>query len=126
MLNMRNYDRTQKTRKVTVSDDGGLTWSNIWSDPVLIEPICQASLLNHPKNKILFFTNPANENSREKMTLRLSYDEGKTWAVTKVLHEGPAAYSDLTLLKSGELGLFFEAGIKSPYEGIVFQKVPVK
>ena len=56
------------------------------------------------------------------MTLRISYDEGKTWAVTKVLHDGPAAYSDITLLKTGELGLFYEAGIKSPYEGIVFEK----
>lgn len=125
MLNMRNYDRTQKARKVSVSDDGGLTWSNIWSDPVLIEPICQASLLNHPKKKMLFFTNPASENSREKMTLRISYDEGKTWAVSKVLHDGPAAYSDITLLKTGELGLFYEAGIKSPYEGIVFERITV-
>jgi sialidase-1 len=126
MLNMRNYDRTQKARKVSVSDDGGLTWSNIWSDPVLIEPICQASLLNHPKKKVFYFINPASENSREKMTLRFSYDEGKAWPVTKVLHEGPAAYSDLTLLKTGELGCFYEAGLRSPYEGIVFQKVPLK
>lgn len=126
MLNMRNYDRTQKTRKVSVSNDGGLTWSNIWSDPVLIEPICQASILNHPKKKVLYFTNPANENSREKMTLRLSYDEGKTWAVTKVLHEGPAAYSDIALLNTGELGCFYEAGFESPYEGIVFQKISIK
>lgn len=126
MLNMRNYDRTQKTRKVSESNDGGLTWSNIWSDQVLIEPICQASLLNHPKKKMLFFTNPANENSRINMTLRISYDEGKTWSVTKVLHEGPSAYSDITLLKSGELGLFYEAGMRIPYEGIVFQKVPLK
>ncbi len=123
MLNMRNYDRTQKTRKVSVSNDGGLTWSNLWSDPVLIEPICQASLFNHPKKKMLFFTNPASEDSREKMTLRISYDEGKTWAVTKLLHTGPSAYSDITLLKTGELGLLFEAGVKSPYEGIVFKTI---
>jgi sialidase-1 len=126
MLNMRNYDRTQKTRKVSVSSDGGLTWSNIWSDPVLIEPICQASLLNHPKKKILYFLNPASEDSREKMTLRISYDEGKTWPASRVLHEGPAAYSDLTVLPSGELGCFYEAGQLTPYEGIVFKILSLK
>ena len=121
MLNMRNYDRTQKSRKVSVSSDGGLTWSKIWSDPVLIEPICQASLLNHPKKRILYFLNPASEDSREKMTLRISYDEGKTWAVSKVLHAGPAAYSDLTILPTGELVCFYEAGEQTPYEGIVLK-----
>ena len=126
MLNMRNYDPTRKSRKVSVSSDGGLTWSKIWSDPVLIEPICQTSLLNHPKKKILYFLNPASEDSREKMTLRISYDEGKTWAVSKVLHAGPAAYSDLSILATGELVCFYEAGEKSPYEGIVFEKVKIK
>lgn len=126
MLNMRNYDRTQKTRKISLSEDGGMTWSNIYSDRALIEPICQGSLLSHPRKRILYFTNPASEDSRENMTLRISYDEGKTWTVSKVLHHGPAAYSDITILPSGELGCFYEAGIDSPYEGIVFEKVAVK
>ncbi len=126
MLNMRNYDRTQKARKISLSDDGGLTWSEICSDPVLIEPICQGSLLNHPKKDILFFSNPADENSRKKMTLRMSYDRGKTWTFSKVLHAGPAAYSDLTILRSGDIGYLYEAGIKSPYEGIVFKRMKLR
>ena len=126
MLNMRNYDRTQKTRKVSVSKDGGLSWSNIWSDPVLIEPICQGSLLYNPKGKVLYFTNPASEDKREKMTLRISYDEGKTWSLSQVLHDGPAAYSDLSVLRTGELACFYEAGKNSPYEGIVFKIVTIK
>jgi sialidase-1 len=123
LLNMRNYDRTQKSRKVSLSTDGGKSWSNIWSDPVLVEPICQGSMLNHPKKKVLYFLNPASEVNREKMTLRTSYDEGKTWPSSRVLHEGPAAYSDITLLSSGELGCLYEAGMQSPYEGIVFEIV---
>ena len=126
MLNMRNYDRTQKSRKISLSEDGGMTWSDIWSDPVLIEPICQGSLLDHPKKKMLFFPNPADANARQKMTLRVSYDQGNTWAVSKVLHAGPAAYSDLTILATGEIGCFYEAGKKSPYEGIVFKKISLK
>lgn len=130
MLNMRNYDRTQKSRKIALSEDGGLTWSDIYSDPVLAEPICQASLLSWFKSRrgevIMLFLNPADENSRRNMTLRRSYDQGKTWPVSKVLHAGPAAYSDITILRSGEIACLYEAGVKSPYEGIVFQRVKFK
>jgi sialidase-1 len=126
MLNMRNYDRTQKTRKVSVSNDGGASWSNIWPDTVLIEPVCQGSLLSDPKKMSMYFTNPASENVREKMTLRISYDEGKTWPYSRLLYAGPSAYSDITLLLSGELGCFYEAGLQSPYEGIVFEIVSLE
>ena len=129
MLNMRNYDRTQKARKISLSDDGGLTWSDICSDPVLIEPVCQGSLLTYSFGRIkkgrLLFLNPADETSRRNMTLRMSPDQGKTWPVSKVLHAGPAAYSDLARLSSGDIACLFEAGIKSPYEGIVFKKVAI-
>ena len=126
MLNMRNYDRTQKTRKISTSDDGGLSWSNICSDPVLIEPICQGSLISHPEKKRLLFLNPADENKRQNLTLRISYEEGRSWSASKVLHSGPAAYSDITILKTGDIGCLYEAGKSSPYEGIVFQKISFK
>jgi sialidase-1 len=130
ILNMRNYDRTQKSRKIALSDNGGLTWSDIYSDPVLIEPICQGSLLNYPSTETgkerLFFLNPADENSRKNMTLRMSFDEGKTWSGLKVLFPGPSAYSDLTILSSGDIGCLYEAGDVSPYQGIVFQRVTLR
>jgi sialidase-1 len=127
MLNMRNYDRTQKSRKVAISEDGGLTWSDIVADKTLIEPICQASLLGVGSDEkgqhMLFFLNPADENKRQKMTLRISRDEGSTWTGSLVLHQGPAAYSDLTQLSNGNLGCFYEAGHSTPYQGIVFEEV---
>jgi sialidase-1 len=130
MLNMRNYDRTQKARKISLSDDGGSTWSDIYSDPVLIEPVCQGSLLTYSRSRLkkdlLLFLNPADETSRRNMTLRISYDEGTTWPVLKVMHPGPSAYSDLARLSSGDIGCLYEAGINSPYEGIVFKKVTLK
>nr|HMQ42915.1 sialidase family protein [Mariniflexile sp.] len=42
------------------------------------------------------------------MTVRISYDEGKTWSEGKTIYEGPSAYSDLTVLENGDIGLFFE------------------
>ncbi|MBJ2175774.1 exo-alpha-sialidase [Aureibaculum sp. A20] len=125
MLNMRNYDRTQKARKIAISTDGGASWEDIYSDNYLVEPICQASLLKVSKNKEsdLYFLNPADENKRENMTLKMSRDNGETWSVVKTIYLGASAYSDLTLLLNGNLGLFYEAGNESPYEGIVFEVV---
>lgn len=127
ILNMRNYDRSQKTRKISFSDDGGLTWGDLFSDPVLIEPICQASILMVPGKeegkKSLLFLNPAHKSKRQKMTLRISRDEGFSWTGAMELYDGPSAYSDLTLLKNGKLGCIYEAGKSSPYEGIVFSEI---
>lgn len=127
MLNMRNYERTEKSRKVSISNDAGLIWGDIYSDITLIEPICQGSLLrfsfaDEGKSKLLFL-NPADENSRQNMTLRLSNDEGSSWVVSKTLFKGPSAYSDLTKLPNGKIGCMFEAGDTSPYQGIVFQEI---
>lgn len=125
MLNMRNYDRTHKARKIAISKDGGVTWGAIYPDKNLIEPICQASLLTvkNNKNSTLYFLNPANEDKRERMTLKKSVNNGKSWSVIKVLFAGPSAYSDLTLLGNGNLGCFYEAGNDIPYEGIVYEEV---
>ncbi|QCX38073.1 exo-alpha-sialidase [Aureibaculum algae] len=57
------------------------------------------------------------------MTLKMSRDNGETWSVVKTIFLGASAYSDLTLLFNGNLGLFYEAGNESPYEGIIFEVV---
>lgn len=126
ILNMRNYDRTQKSRKISFSKDGGLTWSDIQSNNALIEPICQASMLFTEENETLWFLNPASENSRTNLTLKSSIDFGKTWQTVKVLNSGASAYSDLTLIDKKTLGCLYEGGIFSPYEGIVFTTFEIK
>ena len=54
------------------------------------------------------------------MTVRLSDDDGRTWTASRVLYEGPSAYSSLAALRDGRIGLLFEYGDKSPYERIAF------
>lgn len=128
MLNMRNYDRSQKSRKVALSADGGMRWGSFRSDPTLIEPICQASLLSLPREgdvPLLFFLNPAHKKERRMMTLRLSSDEGNSWGASWLLHEGPSAYSDLCLVKEGLLGCLYEAGDDHPYKGIVYRSFEI-
>ncbi len=126
MLNMRNADRSIKTRHTSTSSDGGLSWNNVEKDTVLIEPICQGSLLSHFYNKnkpALLFSNPANAKLRANMTLRMSLNDGKTWKYNLVLHAGPSAYSDIAVIDKTTIASFFEAGYEKPYEGIVFKTV---
>lgn len=126
LLNMRNYDRTQKSRKVSRSNDGGISWTDIQPDTSLIEPICQASLIFNDENQTLYFLNPASFDSRVNMTLKASEDFGKTWETIKVLNSGASAYSDLTLINKNTLGCLFEAGRFSPYEGINFTTINIE
>ncbi len=129
MLNTRNYNRQKRNRQVAVSDDGGQTWTDQQFDKTLIEPICQAALerISWPgKNSqsLIVFSNPASRTGREKMTLRVSCDEGQTWPLSCLLHPGPSAYSDLALLSNRMIACLYEAGLKHPYESIVFATLP--
>jgi len=125
LLNMRNYTNV-RVRQTSTSTDGGETWSALSADTTLIEPVCQASMIwyDHKGRKpFLAFSNPASQTSRTNMTVRLSYDEGKTWAKKLVVHEGAAAYSNLVVLPNGNLACLYEAGKLSAYEGIVFREL---
>ncbi len=130
ILNMRNYDRTQMNRKISISNDYGESWGDIYDDKALVEPICQASILRYSfkgsGSNDLLFINPADKNKRLNMTLRLSSDLGRTWTREFLLHEGPSAYSDITKLRNGNVGCLFEAGKNSPYEGIAYREVDVR
>lgn len=128
MLNMRSYatDDQAKRRAVALSRDGGLTFEPLYHDPALIEPVCQASFVRftrdccHARDRLLF-ANPAST-KREKMTVKLSYDEGKTWAVARELYAGPSAYSALAVLPDLSAACLYERGQKRPYEQITYAR----
>ena len=96
----------------------GRTLSSAHADEALIEPPAQASILRNStaaqqdRNRLLF-SNAAGSR-RERLTVRVSYDEGMTWPVARVLHDGPAVYSTLTVLPDRSIGVLFERGDKSP------------
>ena len=114
-LNMRSYAGRNR-RAIAWSDDGGESWSPVTLDETLIEPVCQASAcrLSVDPPRVLF-SNPASVR-RERLTVRWSGDECRTWSAGKVLHEGPSAYSDLAVLPDGRIACLYERGESSPYE----------
>jgi len=128
LQNMRSYHKKNR-RAFATSTDGGATWSHVKLDETLIEPVCQGSILRYswPENgrrSRILFSNPAST-KRENLTIRVSYDEGATWTVGKVIHPGPSAYSCLTVLPDKSIGCLFECGEKSAYEKISLAQIPL-
>ncbi len=126
LMNLRSY-HGQHRRAISRSTDGGLSWTEPALDAALIEPVCQASLIRYadirqPGKFRLIFANPASTR-REKMTVRLSDDEGKSWPAARELHGGPAAYSCLAALPDQTIGCLYERGEKEPYEKITFARL---
>lgn len=100
-------------RYVHVSTDEGKSWQTR-PESQLIDPGCNASIIRYTsekdgddKNRLLF-SNAKMKDSRRNMTVRISYDEGKTWSEGKTIYPGSSAYSSLTVLENGDIGLFFE------------------
>ena len=128
MLNIRdNRNRKDKSktngRAVSVTKDMGKTWKIHSSDHgALPEPVCMASLISHDLKdgrRVLFFSNPNSKYRREKMTVRMSLDQGKTWPKSILLDQKGGAYSSLAMVDDRTLGILYESSVAD----MVFQKI---
>jgi sialidase-1 len=110
-------------RYVHISTDEGQTWSSR-PDSTLVDPGCNASILYYPlpDKDLLLFSNANSSDKRHNLTLKLSFDQGKSWTQGKTIYTGPSAYSSMTILKNGDIGLFFE---KDDYQDNVFVRIPL-
>ena len=126
LLNARTIEGGGEFRTVATSTDGGATWSKPVLDKNLSEPHSQGCIYvlsdgKHDGRRRLLFLNPPGPKRRE-ITLRLSYDEGRTWPIAKKLDPGHSAYACLALLPDGTIGCLYERGDKSAYEKITFAR----
>ncbi len=122
-LFLRNEDASYR-KAVAYSKDGATGWTKPELHDDLYTPICFASVLklsNPPERSRLLFANPDSRSkpevirdwgarTRENLTFKLSYDDGKTWPVRKVLEPGRSGYSDLALLSDGTILCLYERG----------------
>lgn len=112
-------DEKNNYRCTAISHDKGINWADIQIDKnfPLSNP-CDAGLVRikdtrENQNLILYSKNESNE-GRKNLIVRLSYDEGKSWPVSKRIDEGPAWYSDLAVLPDKTILLVYETGLKGP------------
>ncbi|MEO1995218.1 MAG: sialidase family protein, partial [Planctomycetaceae bacterium] len=59
---------------------------------------------------------------RRDMTISVSSDDGKTWPVSRQIHKGPAAYSDLAVLPDGTILCLYEGGREFRYETVTLAR----
>ncbi len=107
-------------RWVHLSRDCGMTWE---SKPMsaLLDAECNAQLMKWGDR--LLFSN-CNSKKRENICVRTSRDWGKTWNEGVVVWPGVGAYSDITELLNGDIGILYERGDQTGnYKAIVFDVI---
>lgn len=110
-----------ETRAFAVSTDAGASFEAPFATiPDLVgTPAVQGSILRlratdtgDQYDRVLF-ASPVHSRLRMTMTIRSSYDEGRTWDSVDagtVIDEDRAGYSNMAVLGSGDIGLLYEAG----------------
>lgn len=106
-------------RAISYSPNGATGWTKPVFHDQLLEPICAASMVRLGANRILFAnphnlarvdgdTTPGKSRERKNLSVKLSYDEGASWPINKVIEPGASAYSDLAVGNDGTIYCLFE------------------
>ena len=117
MMSIRNSG----TRRFNISTDKGVTWGTAYNQAAITDPNCNGDFIRYTstidgydKNRLLhsvpFATN------RSNVSVLMSTDEGTTWPTKKTIFSGASAYSSLTVLPDGTLGMYYENGESSTYQ----------
>jgi sialidase-1 len=137
MLNMRaNENRVRKGndngRAIATTSNLGKSWkTHMTSRSVLNEPVCMASIhkhryINNDKSKsILVFLNPNTRFGRHHLTIKLSFDDGKSWPEkywTLLDEWNGNGYSCITSIDDKHIGVLYEGSGAN----LVFQKINLK
>ncbi|MFJ6013852.1 exo-alpha-sialidase [Streptomyces sp. NPDC092952] len=124
-------NRSKPYRTVAYSSDGGVTYTPFVQDTHLTDPANNASVMRYnpdaapsdPQSSWLLFSNTEDASARRNLTVKMSCDNGRTWPIRKVVDPGSAAYSTLTRLSGGRLGLLYE---RADYTHITYSSFDLK
>ena len=135
LISMKNFNASKQRLWCVYSwdhanksiDQGA--WGTLWysqNDPTVEGSINRyRSVRDGNPYSALLFANPDSATSRSNMSVRLSLDEGLTWPYKRGIDSRPAAYSCMTILPDGEIGLLYETGATSSISDLVFTRFPV-
>ncbi len=111
MMSIRN--RFSGNRKFSVSDDNGTTWTELPDDYAALHDVaCNGDFLSirHNGRDYLLQSLPAGP-WRDNITIYASADGGHTWPYSRLVTAGPGAYSAMTQLADGSIGILTEEGV---------------
>lgn len=113
--------RKSGTRIFRISQDQGYSWGIPFTQSQISTPSCNGDLIRYTsvsegynRNRLLHSLPLGTE--RENISVIMSYDEGQYWSLKKTIYKGPSAYSSLTILNDGTIGLYYEVGEYETYQ----------
>jgi len=112
-------------RWMSTSGDGGRTWS-AQRPGNRVSPIACAierytlKSAGEDRDRILW-TGPKGPD-RQKLVVRVSYDEGQTFSNERLIWDKYAAYSDLAILPDKTVGVLWERGVERGYQFITLTR----
>ncbi|GAA4730253.1 golvesin C-terminal-like domain-containing protein [Phytohabitans rumicis] len=113
VMNSRPGSGQDWPRSISVSDDGGITWSPTRNDNGAgLFNGCDASLIRYtggPRSRDvdrMLFSRP-DAPMRWNMTVSVSYDEGNSFRYSRVVNPGRSYYSDLARMSDGTIVLAY-------------------
>lgn len=88
------------------STDGGVTWGTQakWAD--ISGCACNGDILY--VNKHVMLHSYPNSGSRKNLTIKASFDDGKSWSNPYVVCAPGASYSTMDVTKDGDIAIFYE------------------
>ncbi|MDI2034799.1 sialidase family protein [Paenarthrobacter nitroguajacolicus] len=133
------HSRATPLRMSAISEDGGQTWGPLQPVPDLPDPSDNGSLARFDglggvgpgsvgldgvgTSTWLLASNNQDPHLRRNTVLSLSPDNGATWPVKLVVCPGSSAYSTVTRLPDGNIGVLYE---RQGYREIVFASIPAE
>lgn len=133
IINARNQKGEPRSSIVSLSSTGGESWNTTYYDSNLIDPVCQGSILSlrlKANKTALAVCNNADLRNRDRLTLRISFDQGQSWKKYYLIGQAPSgykgdftAYSDLVQIDKMTIGVLYEF---DDYKQILFKPVSIK
>lgn len=130
MLSTRNGSNR---RALMYSADGISNWSAPQFKDQLFDTNCMASIVKVPDNRrgpetTLLFINPDSHDvpkgafPRQNLTAKISFDSGKTWPFSQLIHGGITGYSDTAISADGTVYCLYEVNTNSNFNYSIMLK----
>ena len=103
-------------RIVAVSEDGGLTWGEPYTETQLLDSGNNAQVIRaYPdaapgsaRSRVLLYSGAFNQERRTNGTVLASCDDGQTWSSSRELLPGGTGYTTMAVLPDGSIGMLYE------------------
>lgn len=127
IMSIRN--RFGSLRKFSYSSDRGETWSEQVPIEGLPDPRCNGDIItyNLDGKELLLQSLPGDPKGRNNVAIYVSEDNGKSWKIKKTVVTTPSAYSSMTVLPDGTVGILTEESQNNHYSyDIWFTRLPIE